>query len=411
MVPLTLRTVPHSLLPPNEGRLVITNEPIPFHRPSVGDREIAAASEVLRTGWLTTGAKAHAFEAAFAERIGVRHALAVNSATAALHLALEAFGVREGAEVVVPTYTFTSCGEVCTYLGAKVVLADVGDDRLLGPEQVAPVLSSATKVVMPVHYGGQAVNTTSIRQSIGPKIRILEDAAHALPADAGGVPAGRLGDAAAFSFYATKTLTTGGEGGMLTTNDVAVAERARRMRLHGINADAWNRYGEGGNWFYEVAEAGFKYNMTDLAAAIGLAQLERVDEMAERRATIASAYDALLGPSEFVELPPRRDVDRHAWHLYAPALRLERLRIGRDAVIQALSQAGIGTSVHFIPLHLHPHYQRAFGYRPGDFPTAERIYERTLSLPIWPDMSKEQVHRVATTLLSVLDTARRPVEV
>jgi dTDP-4-amino-4,6-dideoxygalactose transaminase len=386
-------------------------EPIPFHRPSIGDAEVAAATDVLRSGWLTTGARAHAFEEAFAQRLGVRHALAVNSATAALHLALEAFGVGVGDEVVVPTYTFTACGEVCAYLGARVVLADVGQDRLLGSDQLAEVVTERTRVVMPVHYGGQAADVTALREVAGPGTRIVEDAAHALPADLRGASTGRLGDAAAFSFYATKTMTTGGEGGMLVTGDDAVANRAVRMRLHGINADAWNRYGAGGGWYYQVAEAGFKYNLTDLAAAIGIVQLDRLDEMAEARAGIAARYDAVLADSPLLDLPPRREGDRHAWHLYAIALRLERLTIDRAEVLDRLAAVGIGTSVHFIPLHLHPYYQRTYGYRPGDFPVAERLYEQALSLPIWPDMSTDQVDRVAGTLLTILDSARRPVEV
>jgi dTDP-4-amino-4,6-dideoxygalactose transaminase len=366
---------------------------------------------VLRSGWLTTGPRAHAFEAAFAKRLGVGHALAVTSATAALHLALEAFGVGPRDEVVVPTFTFTACGEVCAYLGARVILTDVGSDRLLGPAQLVPALTARTKVVMPVHYGGQAVDIDALRTIAGGHIRFLEDAAHALPADVGGVSAGRLGDAAAFSFYATKPMTTGGEGGMLVTGDDAIAARAERMRLHGINADAWNRYGAGGQWYYEVAEAGFKYNLTDLAAAIGLVQLERLEEMADKRAAIAAAYDASLAESSLLELPPRRDGDRHAWHLYAVGLELGSLTIDRARVIEQLKHAGIGSSVHFIPLHLHPYYQRTYGYRPGDFPVAEAIYESTLSLPIWPDMSLDEVQRVATTLLSILDRGRRRMEV
>jgi perosamine synthetase len=387
-----------------------TREPIPFHRPSIGEREIAAATEVLRSGWLTTGARAHALEDAFAERLGVRHALAVNSATAALHLALEGMGIGPGDDVLVPTYTFTACGEVCAYLGARVVLADVGDDRLLGPSQVQAALTPNTRAIITVHFGGQAVDPRPIRDA-APGARIVEDAAHALPAEANGIPTGRLGDAAAFSFYATKTMTTGGEGGMLVTDDDALAQRAARMRLHGINADAWNRYGAGGTWFYEVTEAGFKYNLTDLAASIGLVQLDRLEEMSDARRAIAHAYDAAFAGSPLLETPPRRDGDRHAWHLYVVSLRLDDLAITRDEVVQRLGAAGIGSSVHFIPLHLHPYYQRTFGYAPGDFPVAERLYERSLSLPIWPDMSPEQVARVAETLLAILDGARRPMEV
>jgi perosamine synthetase len=383
---------------------------IPFHRPAIGDREIAAAVAVLESGWLTTGPKAHALEAAFVERLGVKHALAVNSATAALHLALDGFGIGSDDDVVVPTTTFTSCGEVCAYLGARVVLADVAEDGLIGPSQLEAVVTDATRAVMPVHFAGQAVDVEALR-AVAPDARYIEDAAHAFPAEVRGTPTGRLGDAAAFSFYATKTMTTGGEGGMLVTDDDAVAHRARLMRLHGISSDAWNRYGAGGTWAYEVAEAGFKYNLTDLAAAIGLVQLERLDELAAGRAHIAAGYDAAFADSALLDVPPRRDGDQHAWHLYVIRLGLDSLTIGRSEVIERLSAAGIGASVHFIPLHLHPHYQKRYGYKSGDFPVAERIFERSISLPIWPGMTDAQVQRVATTLLTILDAARRPVQV
>jgi perosamine synthetase len=385
----------------------VTNEQIPFHKPSIGEREVAAAVEVLRSGWLTTGARAHELEARIAERIGVKHALAVNSATAALHLALEAFGVRPDDEVAIPTMTFTACGEVCAYLGARPILTDVADDGLMGPEQLLPVVTQRTRAVMPVHFAGQAADVPALRE-VAPDARFLEDAAHAFPADLRGVPVGRLGDAAALSFYATKTMTTGGEGGMLLTDDDAVATRAARMRLHGIDADAWNRYGAGGRWFYTVEEAGFKDNLTDLAAAIGLAQLSRLDELTDARRRIAAQYDACFAGSSLLAVPPRRPSDGHAWHLYVVRLNLGALAIDRAEVIRRLGEAGIGASVHFIPLHLHPYYQRAFGYAPGDFPTAERIYEQSVSLPIWPDMTDAQVDRVASVLLEILDAARHP---
>jgi perosamine synthetase len=384
--------------------------PIPFHRPSIGDAEVAAAAEVLRSGWLTTGARAHALEAAFAERIGVRHALAVNSATAALHLALEAAGVGHGDEVIVPTYTFTACGEVCAYLGARPVLVDVGPEYLVTADDVQERVTQRTRAVMPVHFAGQAVDTSAFGLDRD-RIRVIEDAAHALPADVAGTPTGRLGDAAAFSFYATKTMTTGGEGGMLVTDDDTIAARAATMRLHGINADAWNRYGSGGSWRYDVVDAGFKYNLTDLAAAIGEVQLERLDTMAEARASVAARYDRAFAGADFISLPPRRDRDRHAWHLYVVRLHLDSLSVDRDAVVTRLGAAGIGASVHFIPLHLHPYYQREFGYRPGDFPVAEDLFARSISLPIWPDMTSAQVDRVAATVLEICQSARHPVHV
>jgi dTDP-4-amino-4,6-dideoxygalactose transaminase len=386
-------------------------ERIPFHKPAIGRREIAAAVEVLRSGWLTTGTRAHELEALVRERIGVRHALAVNSGTSALHLALLTLGVGKGDEVVIPTATFTACGEVCAYLGAIPVLADVGEDGLLGPETVDPHLSTRTKAVMPVHLGGLAVDISAIRSMISDGVAIVEDAAHALPAHVRGVPTGRLGDAAAFSFYATKTVTTAGEGGMLVTDNDDVAARATRLRLHGIDADAWNRYGEGGSWFYQVYEPGFKYNLSDVAAAVGVVQFGRLDELANARAGIAEQYDSALDGCDLLTRPPRRAEDGHAWHLYVPRLALDSLTVDRAEVIRRLAEAGIGTSVHFIPLHLHPWYQRDFGYRPGQFPVAEALFECSISLPIWPGMTKAQVTRVASTLLAILEDARRPTEI
>jgi perosamine synthetase len=298
---------------------------------------------------------------------------------------------------------------VCAYAGARVVLADVGDDYLLGPSQLAQAMTSTTRVVMPVHFGGQAVDIDALRTA-APTARYLEDAAHALPADVSGKATGRLGDAAAFSFYATKTMTTG-EGGMLVTDDDEVADRARKMRLHGISSDAWNRYGPGGTWFYDVIEAGFKYNLSDISAAIGLVQLGRLDDLMVARAQIAARYDECFSGSNLVGTPPRRPGDGHAWHLYVIRLNLDALTISRSDVIERLAAAGIGASVHFIPLHLHSYYQREFGYRPGDFPMAERLYERSISLPIWPGMADDEIARVATSVLEIVDSARRPVEV
>jgi perosamine synthetase len=286
----------------------------------------------------------------------------------------------------------------------------VGVDGLIGPSQLETALTDATRAVLPVHLGGQVVDVEALR-AVAPHLCYIEDAAHALPADIRGTPAGRLGDAAALSFYVTKTMTTGGEGGMLLTADDALASRARVMRLHGISADAWNRYGAGGSWSYEVVEAGFKYNLTDLAAAIGLVQLERLDELADARAAIAARYDAAFEDSPLVERPPRRVGDQHSWHLYTVRLNLDTLSIGRGEVIERLGAAGIGASVHFIPLHLHAHYQQRYGYAPGDFPVAEAIFERSISLPIWPGMTDAQVDHVASTLMEICDSARRGVEV
>lgn len=363
---------------------------IPFHRPSITEDEVAAVADVLRSGWLTTGAKCLEFERLFAERLGAEHAISLNSATAGLHLALAAFGIGPDDEVVVPTYTFAACGEVVLYLGAKVVLADVGEDYLLGPTELAEAVTERTKAVMPVHFAGQGTSIAALR-SVG-EFRIIEDTAHAFPASVDGKPCGTLGDAGAFSFYATKTMTTG-EGGMLVTNDGDLAEQIRRLRLHGIDSNAWARYGPGNRWAYSITEAGFKDNLTDIAAAMGIVQLGRLDEMAHKRAGIAAHYDAAL--RGLVGLPPRRE--SHSWHLYIIRVDPEQ----RDRIIEDLAAKGIGASVHVIPLHLHPLY-KAMGYAPGQFPVAEKLYRSSISLPIWPDMTDGEVNRVIEAVLEAL---------
>jgi perosamine synthetase len=394
---------------------------IPFHRPAIGEAEKAAVMEVLDSGWLTTGERTLRFETAFRERLGVRHAVAMNSATAALHLALEGLGIGPDDEVIVPSYTFASSGEVVRYLGARPRLADVDPVTCnLTAATIEAQLRPTTKAVQVVHIAGHVADMAPILElATRHGLAVIEDAAHALPATNAGRHAGTWGTVGAFSFYATKTVTTG-EGGMLVTDSDELADRARTMRLHGISRDAWKRYTAEGSWFYEIEDVGFKYNLTDLAAAIGIVQLGRADELRVARERIAALYDERLrelGLEDVVELPARpAGVDVHAWHLY-----MLRLRDGRDGgvgdgaehaadgtsgdlgarraeVIEALKADGIGTSVHFIPLHLHPYYRRTYGYAPGDLPVAERQYEREISLPIYPDLADEDVDRVARSL-------------
>lgn len=355
--------------------------------------------EVLQSGWITTGERTARFEEALREYVGTRHAVAVNSATAALHLALEALGVGPGDEVVVPTYTFAACGEVVVYLGARPVLADVDPATFnVTRETAEDALTPRTRAILVVHFAGLPAEVMPLLELGAERgIPIVEDAAHALPASRAGRAAGTWGRAGAYSFYATKTVTTG-EGGMLVTDEDAIADRARLMRLHGLSRDAWSRYTTAGNWAYEIEEAGFKYNMTDLAAALGLVQLGRAEEMRRARERIAATYqaaftaDPLAGLVEAPPWPPRGTV--HAWHLYPLRLHGDRMRAGRDAVVAELRARGIGTSVHFIPLHLHPYYRRTFGYMPDDLPIARREYEREISLPIYPDLSAPDLMRV-----------------
>jgi perosamine synthetase len=387
---------------------------IPFSRPSITRREKEAVLSVLDSGWLTTGPQARLFEERFASKVGSRHAVALNSATAALHLALEAVGVGPGDEVVLPTWTFAASGEVVAYRGARPVLVDVDAATLNAtPEAILAAVTPRTRAVIAVHIAGRPVEIERLVALLEPRgIAVIEDAAHAFPSRIGGAAgryAGTYGRAGAFSFYATKTITTG-EGGMLVTDDDAVAARARIMSLHGISRDAWNRYAANGSWYYEIEDAGYKYNMTDIAAALGLVQLERAEELLAARRALATLYSARLSDADLGELVerPKDTLDgSHAWHLYIIRLALGRLKVDRGQVIDGLKELGIGTSVHFIPLHMHPYYRRRWGYVTEDFPVAAQEYERVISLPIWPGMTPDDVDRVASGLEMVLAPVRR----
>ena len=368
---------------------------IPFHRAPVGEEEVLAVCEVIRSGWLTMGPKTFEFEKQFARYVGAQHAIAVSTGSAALHLSLEAAGVRAGDEVLLPTTTFTATAEAVTYLGARPVLVDVDPVAMnLAPEDAARRITPRTRAIIPVHLGGQACDMDELQTlARAHHLRVIEDAAHALPSEYRGRRIGQISEFTCFSFYATKTLTTG-EGGMVTTDSPAAAERIRLMRLHGIERDAWRRYRDDGSWRYEVHEAGFKYNLTDIQAAIGLVQLAKCDAMRQARQRIARRYADALSSLEELLLPEIPSDRNTSWHLYLLRLRLERLRADRDAFIHALSARGVSCSVHFIPLHLQPYYQRAYGYKAGDFPNAEQQYRSCLSLPIFPGMTDQEIEHV-----------------
>lgn len=385
----------------------VSTRKIPFHRPSIGPAERDAVLEVLDSRWLTTGQKAVAFEEAVRSRVGSAHAVAVNSATAALHLILEALRIHAGDEVIVPTYTFAACGEVVRYMDARPRLADVDAATLdLTVETIQPQLRPETRAIMVVHFGGRLAPMEPIlelAQKHG--LAVIEDAAHALPCSRSGRAAGTWGTAGALSFYATKTVTTG-EGGMLITDSSEIADRARLMRLHGMSRDAWKRYSTGGSWYYEIEDAGFKYNLTDVAAAIGLAQLDRAEAMRLERERVARRYGQAIeaaGLADLVESPAMPDpAEVHAWHLYPLRLNLDRIPVSRAETIDRLGEAGIGTSVHFIPLHLHPYYRRTYGYAPEALPVAAREYEREISMPIYPDLTDDDVDYVVERLAAIL---------
>ena len=381
---------------------------VPFHRVPIDEDDIAAVTEAMRSGWLTTGPVTAALEREFAQRLQVEHAVALNSGTAAMHLALEALGIGPGDEVLVPAYTFTATAEVAVYLGARPVLVDVDAGSLnLTASAIEPHLGPRTRAVMPVHIAGAGCVMTPIMQLAAEQgLAVVEDAAHALPTRCDAGEAGTIGDAGAFSFYATKTMTTG-EGGMLVTHRDDVAARARQMSLHGIDRVAYDRYVTAGRWYYQVADFGFKYNLTDMAAALGRSQLRHVDAHRRMRAAVAARYDEAFGAQEALQPPHRSGADADSWHLYLLRLHLDRLDCDRDRIIDELAERGVGTSVHFIPLHLHPAYQRQYGYRPGDFPVAEAEYRRVISLPIWPGMTPEDIDSVIGAVVDVTGSHAR----
>lgn len=386
------------------------NSYIPFHAPSIGEEEIAAVEKVLRSGWLTTGPVAIEFEKEFAQYVGCKHALAVNSGTSALQLALDAIGLKRDDEVLVPTYTFTATAEVVTYFGAKPVLCDsVAGGFNIDARDAETKITSKTKAIIPVHIGGEPCDMEAIRAVAARHgLPVIEDAAHALPASFGGRRVGTISELTAFSFYATKTITTG-EGGMLTTDNDAFARRAAMMRLHGIgNDDAWKRYSRAGSWEYQVVEAGYKFNLPDILAAVGSAQLRKCDTFAQQRRSTAEFYRSRLAELEELELPPSGPLkSEHAWHLFIVRIRPDLLEINRNQFIEQLTKAGIGTSVHFIPLHRHPYYQWNFGVGPDNFPNADNAFLRAISLPIFPGITEEQANRVVETVTQVLSRNRK----
>lgn len=385
---------------------------VPFAAPDIAEAEIALVGEVLRSGWITTGPKVREFEAAFRDFLGADvEAVAVNSATAGLHLALEALGIGKGDEVIVPVHTFTATAAVIAHVGARPVFTDVRADTLtLDAEHVAAALTDRTRAIMPVHFAGRACDMPALASlAAAHDLPVVEDAAHALPTTCNGALIGTLDSAATvFSFYANKTITTG-EGGMLVTRRPALAGRARQMRLHGISRDVFDRYhARNSNWYYEVIAPGFKYNMTDLAAAIGLGQLQRAWAMQKRRAEIARQYNEAFADLEVERPADSGPGDVHSWHLYC--LRLPAGGpIGRDDFVEAMRGRGIGCSVHYIPLHLHPHWRDTYALDAGDYPNSTRAFAELVSLPIYSKMTAAAVDRVIASVRAILKPARRTV--
>jgi dTDP-4-amino-4,6-dideoxygalactose transaminase len=383
---------------------------LPFALPCIGEEEINEVVETLRSGWLTTGPKTKRFEEDFAQFIDIPYALAVNSCTAGLHLALEIIELKPGDKVITTPYTFTATAEVIRYLGADPLFVDIDPKTFnLDTQKLAATLNTVDgiKAILPVHFGGQACDMdTILALAQAHSLKIVEDAAHALPTYYKDRMIGHFGDLTVYSFYVTKTLATG-EGGMIVTTNADYAERIRALRLHGISRDAFDRNSsEQPAWFYEVVAPGFKYNLTDIAAALGIHQLQKANSFWQRRTEIAAQYTQGLAGLP-LQTPYLHPDSTHAWHLYVIQLQLEKLNLNRNTFIDQMKEAGIGTSVHFIPLHLQQYWRNRYGFKPEDFPVASYVYQRAVSLPIYPCMTDADVQRVIKTVQKLLIEARK----
>jgi len=386
---------------------------IPFHVPSMGDEEVREVEATIRSGWLTSGPRTAQFEKEFGAYVSSPHAIAVNSCTAGLHVAFAALGIGKGDEVITTPLTFCSTVHTILQVGARPVLADVGADGNIDPEAIALAITPRTRAIVPVHYAGLPCEMNAIwKLARKHGLFVIEDAAHAAGARYEGRPIGSApaegpgdaSDAVAFSFYATNNMTTG-EGGMITTPRESLAARMRMLSLHGMNRDAWSRYSRRGNWYYEVVDTGFKYNLTDIQSAIGIPQLRKLDSFIETRARYAQIYNQALGGMEEVELPPDGPRVRHAWHLYVLRLNLDLLKIDRHEFIEQLRRKGVAASVHFLPVPLHPFFAK--------LPLAERpcrhalkLYPRIVSLPLYPAMTEKQVRYVAACVTEIVVSNR-----
>lgn len=381
---------------------------IPFHKPFITEDEINEVVDSIRSGWWTIGPKTKKFETEFGKYIGINNSVSANSWTAAAHLALEAVGLKEGDEVIVPSITFTATAEVVCYFKATPIIVEVEEGTFnISPDAIEKAVTSKTKAIIPVHYGGQPCDMDEI-VSIAKKnqIKIIEDAAHALPSIYKGRKIGTIGDITCFSFYATKTLATG-EGGMICTEDEEIAKRCSIMRLHGMSRDAWNRYTSEGSWYYEVIAPGYKYNMTDIQASLGIVQLKKVENLYEMRKEIAKIYNKEFCQSEYFSIPFLKNDRETSWHLYPLTLHLDKLKISRSEFINLMKERGIICSVHFIPLYRHPYYRDSFLLKEKDFPISEKLYSSQVSLPIWPGMTRQEINEVTSTVQSICEENRR----
>lgn len=382
-------------LPAIEGGKPALKKFIPYGLHDIGPREIRRVVSTLRTDLITTGPRVAEFEEKFSKFIGCKHAVALNSCTAALHVSLAAAGIGPGDEVITCPLTFVGAVNAIEYVGAKPVMADVRKDTYtIDPEKIERKITPKTKAIMPMHYAGQPADMDRISAIAKKnKLIVIEDAAHAVSAKYKGKNVGTMSLATCFSFHPVKNMTTC-EGGMITTASEKFAQRAKRLRLFGISKDFWKRFSSGGSWYYEMTELGFKYNMTDLQASLGIVQLERLKEFQKKREEYARIYTKAFEDVPEIVTPHVEANVKHAWHIYTILVRPELLKIDRNKFIDALKAENVGTSVHYIPVHYHPYYARKYGFKKGDFPNAEYVYERTITLPLFPKMTEADVRRV-----------------
>jgi len=394
--------------PKIEGGEPVRDEFLPFAQPWITEEEIEKVSEVLRSGWLTSGPNVSEFEKKFGGYVGAKCSIATNSCTGALHVSLLSLGVGQGDEVITTPHTYAATGHVIAYVGAKPVLADIKSDTFnIDPEKIKEKITDRTKAIIPVHYAGQPCDMDEIMgMAEEHDLFVVEDAAHAIGAEYKGKKIGTMGDTTCYSFYAIKNMTTG-EGGMITTDREDLEDTLRKFTYFGINKDAWKRYQKAGKWYYEVERLGYKYNMMDMQAAIGLVQLNKLDEFNETRRKYAKYLTKKLGEIPEIQTPSEKGDVKHVWHLYPILVKTEELKIDRNKFIDAMVAENIGMSLHFIPLHRHPYYQETFGYKEGDLPVADYVYERITSLPLYPKMSKDDLDDVVEAVQKIVSYYRK----
>ncbi|UCD03764.1 MAG: UDP-4-amino-4,6-dideoxy-N-acetyl-beta-L-altrosamine transaminase [Candidatus Woesearchaeota archaeon] len=381
---------------------------IPYFKPDIEEEEINEVVDTLKSGWITTGPKTKKFEEEFSKYTNSKYSIAVNSCTAALHIALDSIGIKKGDEIITSPFTFAATGEVICYFDAKPVFVDIKEDTYnIDPKKIEAKITSKTRAIIPVHYGGQPCDMDEI-MAIAKKhnLKVIEDAAHAIGAEYKGKKIGNVGDITAFSFYATKNMTTG-EGGMVTTNDKEYAKKMNILRLHGISKDAWKRYSDEGSWYYEILDKGYKYNMSDIQAALGLSQLKKLGDLNKKRGKLAAIYNESFSKIPEIKLRKIKDEVGNIYHLYTIWLNTSNLKINRNEFIEELKRRSISTSVHFIPLHIHPYYKKTFNYCVGDFPIAEKIYENIISLPLYPSMTKADIEYVIDAVGEIISIDRK----